>query len=99
MSQREQHAAQCANDLQDAVARMNGQLPDPTGCTQLSVLLLCDLKSVLEAQEYERVCDLLALGLRGISLEWALHQQQNDRTVTEMVEDSASGTDSPPTAH
>ena len=96
---RRAHVEACTGDLQTAIKRMSGQLPDPQGCTEVAILMLCDLKALLEPKEYARACELMALGLRGISLEWTLHQQQGGRTVTDSVEDSAIGTDSPPTAH
>lgn len=96
------HVAARTADLQAAMERVSGKLPDPEGCTQLAILTLCDLKGMLGEAMYGRLCELMALSLRGISLEFTLHQQQHQqsgRTVTETIEDSASGTDSPPTAH
>lgn len=101
--ERAQRLQQCATDLQSASIEVSGQRAMPDGCVHLAILLLCDLRTVLADKEYQHACRFMALATRAICSEAIaleqMAQQDQGRTVTETVEDSASGTDSPPTAH
>jgi hypothetical protein len=101
--QRAQRLQQCASDLQSTSAQLSDMRANPDGCVHLAILLLCDLRTVLADKEYQQACRFMALATRAICSEAIaleqMAQQDQVRTVTETVEDCASGTDSPPTAH